>query len=298
MRASLYVAVLMLVGKLAAYWLTKSTAILSDAAESIVHIVATSVAAIGLWYTHQPSTSKHPYGYGKVAYFSAGFEGAMIFIAGLSILFIAVRNWIIGPQLQQLGIGLSITAGLCLTNLILGMYLIRVGKRHNQLILISNGKHVMTDMVTSLGVLVGIALVLLTDQLWLDPAVAIVIGIHILLSGGALLRKSFLGLMDEADPEIHKIIVSVMDGAVSRKEVSIYHELRHRCSNDMIWIEMHMLMDSDLPLHEAHSKVTAIEHLIEKELPAYQVFITTHLEPWTHDQAHPEGHIEPGKPIS
>ncbi len=295
MRISMYVAVLMLFGKITAFWLTKSTAILSDAAESVVHIAATGAAVLGLWYTHQPSTHKHPYGYGKIAYFSAGFEGAMIFCAGLSILFIAIKDWIIGPQLQQLGIGLSITAALCLINLLLGLYLIRTGKKHNQLILVSNGKHVMTDMYTSLGVLLGITLVALTNQLWLDPAVAIIIACQILFSGGSLLRDSFHGLMDKADAKIHALIVDTLDNAVAEKEISAYHELRHRCSNDMIWIEMHILMEGNLPLHQTHQSVTEIERKIQNKLPTYQVFITSHMEPQTHEEAHPEGHIKPGK---
>lgn len=149
MTSSLLVAVLMLVGKSGAYYLTGSVAIMSDAVESVIHIIATSVAAFGLWYSMRPADANHPYGHGKIVYFSAGFEGALILVAGVGVIGVGIEGLIAGVELRQLDIGLAITAALALVNLGLGMFLIYAGKKAKQLVLIANGTHVLTDMWTS-----------------------------------------------------------------------------------------------------------------------------------------------------
>ena len=149
----------MLAGKWTAYAITGSTAILADAAESIVHLAATSFAALSLWYSTRPADADHPYGHGKIAFFSAGFEGALILVASLAILWTAILSFVTGPQLANLGVGVVITAALGLINLGLGLLLIHVGKKHNALVLIANGQHVLSDMWTSLGVAGGVLLV-------------------------------------------------------------------------------------------------------------------------------------------
>jgi cation diffusion facilitator family transporter len=231
---SVIVAVLMLAGKCTAFFITGSMAILSDAAESVIHIVATGIAAFSLWYSRQEASKRHPYGHGKVAYFSAGFEGALIMLAAGYIIFVAVRDLIAGPEVQQLGAGLLITGGLGLINLALGVFLVQVGRRRNALILVANGQHVLTDMWTSAGVVAGVGVVWMTGIVWLDPVVAIAMGLNILRSAAGLLGRSLRGLLDAADPRDTQKLLKRLDEAVADGELSDYHQLRHRQSNDIM----------------------------------------------------------------
>ena len=290
MGASLSVAVLMLFGKMGAYFITGSTAILSDAAESVVHIAATGFAGFSLWYAHRPADKEHPYGHGKMAYFSAGFEGALILWAAIYIIYEAVRALIVGHELQQLTWGIAITGGLALVNLALGLFLIAVGKKQNALILVANGKHVLTDMWTSAAVVVGVTVVYFTNILWIDPVVAIAAALNILFSGGGLMYRSFTGLLDRAVPSHTDEIVSILQQGVDEGIIGGFHQLRHRQSNDYVWIEVHMLMPNDMPVRQAHDRVTQIEHRIESAIRGNQVMITSDIEPIDHKAAHPEGH--------
>jgi cation diffusion facilitator family transporter len=290
MGASLGVAVLMLVGKLAAFHITGSAAILSDAAESVVHIAATGVAGLSLWYAHRAADDTHPYGHGKVAYFSAGFEGAMIFSAAAYIYYSSVRALIAGPQLQHLGVGIVITAALCLVNLALGSFLVYTGKKHNAVILVANGKHVLTDMWTSAGVVIGVLIVNVTDILWIDPVCAILVATNIVFEAVRLMMRSFSGLLDEADPVRAALILKTLQDAVHEGRISGFHQLKHREANDVIWVDVHMLVPSRMTTDKAHQIVTEVESAIESLFEKYNVHVTTHIEPDEHDKDHPGGH--------
>jgi cation diffusion facilitator family transporter len=290
MAASLGVAVVMLGGKITAYVITGSTAILSDAMESVVHIAATGFAAFSLWYAHLPASREHPYGRGKIAYFSAGFEGALILSAALFILYEASKALVVGPELRQLSWGLLITATLAIINLILGLSLVSIGKRTNTIILVANGKHVLTDMWTSVAVVGGVALVWATGIVWLDPIVAMCAGLQILVSARKLMRNSFIGLLDRADPEHSDAILDVLKAGMDDGTIVDFHNLRHRESNDVLWVEVHMLMPSSMTTEEAHRRVTMVEEAIRARIAKYQVHVTTHIEPAAHEVAHPEGH--------
>ncbi|MBN2307381.1 MAG: cation transporter [Candidatus Hydrogenedentes bacterium] len=290
MGASLLIACLMLVGKAIAYWLTGSSAILSDAAESVVHIAATGIAGWSLWFSRQAPCVKHPYGHGKIAYFSAGFEGALILSAALFIFYSSIRELLAGPELHQLSLGLAITGALALVNLLLGLFLVRVGRRRNALILVANGKHVLTDMWTSLAVVVGVGIVWATDIVWLDPAVAMLAAANILREAFRLLYRSFGGLIDEADPDKTQRLLACLDDAKAEGRVMGYHQLRHRQSSNVMWIELHVLVPGSVSTAEAHQAVTEVERRIRALFPAYLVQVTTHVEPVPHATAHPEGH--------
>jgi cation diffusion facilitator family transporter len=188
MGASLGIAVLMLVGKIVAYRLTGSAAIYSDALESVVHIAATAIP-------------EHPYGHGKVAYFSSGVERALILVAAVAIGWVAAGALLHGVELQRLGWGVAITGGLGLVNLVLGLALIRVGRQTNAVVLVANGHHVLTDMWTSLGVIAGVALVWATGLDWLDPVVALLLGANIVWTSTRLIREAVRGLMERGDPD-------------------------------------------------------------------------------------------------
>ena len=182
-RVSLAVGFLMLGTKVFAYWMTGSAAILSDAAESVVHVVAVSFAAYSLWLSRKPPDPSHHYGHDKIAFFSAGFEGAMIVLAAFYIVFESIRRLIAGPKLENLGAGALLVLVAGLINGALGGYLVWVGKKHGSLILEADGRHVLTDCWTSLGVLVGRGLTMLTGWLRFDPIVAIFVALNILWMG-------------------------------------------------------------------------------------------------------------------
>ncbi|MGB3542558.1 cation diffusion facilitator family transporter [Rubrivirga sp.] len=286
MTASLVVAVLMLVGKGVAWRLTGSTAILSDALESVVHLAATAMAGFSLWYAAQPPDASHPYGHGKIAYFSSGVEGALILLAAIGIVWTATIDLVRGPEIQQIGIGLLITGGLALVNLVLGLSLVRIGRQTNAIVLVANGHHVLTDMWTSLGVLVGIGLVWLTDLVWLDPVVALLVGVNILWTSGRLIREAYGGLMETADPEATRQVIEVLDRALEDGTIQGFHHVRHRRVNDQVWIEQHLLLPDHLRLVEAHERATQVELAQQAIFPDSRVQVTSHLEPASHD--HPD----------
>lgn len=290
MGASLVVAVLMLIGKIAAYELTGSTAILSDALESVVHLVATAIAGFSLWYASQPPDEEHPYGHGKIAYFSTGLEGALILVAAVAIIWTATVALVEGPEVQRLGLGLLITGVLGLVNLVLGVSLISAGKKTNALVLVSNGHHVLTDMWTSLGVLIGVGLVKITGWLWLDPVVAMILGANILWTSGRLIRGAYGGLMERADAEATRRVVAALDAALSDGLIEGHHHVRHREVNDQVWIEQHLLMPDELTLAVAHERASEVEARQKGLFPGSRVQITSHLEPASHE--HPDGYVE------
>ncbi len=295
---SVLVSVLMLAGKVSAYVLTGSAAIFSDAAESIVHILATVIVAISVWYSLKPADADHPYGHGKASYFSAGFEGGLIMLAAGVIIYSAIDDLIRGPELQQLGLGLGVLVTLTLVNLALGLYLIRSGRRYNNLALVANGRHVLTDMWTSIGVMVGVGLVIITDIVWLDPLVAIGVALNILLTAYQLIRQSFEGLMEKSDDEDTLAILSVLDAAVDQGAVAGYHQVRHRQTGSQRWIEYHLLFEGDVKLAAAHSASHDVEEELDRVFPEDDVVVTAHLEPAAHDKAHPRGHVEPDDPLT
>ena len=298
MMASLAVSFLMLAGKLVAYFVTGSAAIFSDAAESVIHLMATAFVGFSLWYAVKPADTGHPYGHGKIAYLSSGFEGGMIFIAALTIMYTAGHALVVGPTLQKLGTGLLLIGGLTLINLVLGLYLIRTGRQHNSLMLIANGRHVLTDMWTSLGVLVGVALVWLTDIVWLDPVVAILVGLNLAWTGLKLISQAYDGLMERVSDADSQALLAELDAAVQAQTIRGYHQVRHRRVNDQVWIEYHLHFSNHLSLAEAHARSHAVEEAVIALFPKDQVIVTAHLEPEAHDDAHPDGHAEPADPLA
>ena len=295
--ASLLVSFLMLAGKVTATYLTGSTAILSDAAESVIHLFATGFAGFSLWYAATPPDPEHPYGHGKIAYFASAVEGTLILLAALGIAWTAVRDLMVGASLQRLDVGLYLIAGLTLVNLALGQYLIRTGRRTNSLVLVSNGQHVMTDMWTSLGVVVGVGLVWITGIRWLDPAVGLLVAANILWTATGLLRRSVYGLLDEADPEATSDLLDELATAVEERLIAEFHQVRHRRSGDQVWIEYHLMFPGDMPIHEAHARSHQVEDRVDALFPDDDVYVTAHLEPRRHDEAHPDEHREPTDPL-
>ena len=288
------VALLVLVGKVGAAWITGSKALLSDALESVIHIAATGIAAFSVWYAQLPPDRSHPYGRERIVFFSAGMEGTLISLAALSILYLAIVDILRGPQVEQLGTGLVITAAMGAINLALATYLIRVGRRSGSLAVEANGHHTMTDVWTSGAVLVGVAIVWATDLVILDPLVAIAAGLHILHTGWRLIRESARGLLGAADPKKAEALRRALDEARTQGLISDYHALRFRTEGHTLWAEVHLLMSGQLTLHAAHERATAVERMMRAALPDAPLRVTSHMEPRAHHEAHPDGHVEAG----
>ena len=196
MRLSLLVGVLMLTGKMTAYLLTGSSAIFSDAAESVVHVVVVAFALFSLWLSTRPAIPQFRYGFERITFFSAGFEGAMIVLAAGSILYNTTQTWRHGLALENLGSGVLLIVAAGVLNAGLGWYLLRTAKRNHSLILEADGKHVLTDSWTSFGVVAGLGLVMATGWKPFDPLVAFAIAANILWSGGRLIWQSLRELLD------------------------------------------------------------------------------------------------------
>jgi len=287
MRFSLVAGVAMLFAKGAAWWMTGSTAILSDALESVVHTAAVAFAAFSMALSTRPADDRFQYGYERISFFSAGFEGAMIMLAGITIVISAIYKWITGLELNQLGTGTLITATAGAANGALGWYLLYTGRKNKSLILEANGKHVLTDCWTSVGVVLGLCLVLITGWKPFDPICAILVGLNILWTGGELIWRSARGLLDYADPELLKELRVQLDRVTTREGLQ-YHELRVRETGGRLLAEVHLLFPFQTPVGEAHGVATRIEAELHSALKE-PLEIVTHLEALEdHHEIHPQ----------
>ena len=269
---SLIIGIGLFVAKMGAYFITDSAAIFSDAAESIVNIFAASMALYSIMLSSKPADESHRYGHGNVEFFSAGFEGMLILIAAIVIIYQAVTDIIAGPQLKSLNIGVVVIASAGIISLALGTYLIRTGKKTNSLTLIADGKHVLTDSVTSIGVVIGIILVIFTDYVILDPIMAIIIALNILYTGYRLIRESVSGLMMETDPLVIKKISNIL--SANRKDHWIdVHELRYWQSGDTVFIDFHLILPYFFTIEQSHKDEKDIDEKLMSEFANSQIKI-------------------------
>ena len=294
MRLSLAFGLAMLIGKTTAYFMTHSAAIFSDAAESVIHVVAVGFAGFSLRLSTKPASSQFLYGYERITFFSAGFEGAMIVVAAIAIVFESMRKWIAGLQLEHVGAGALLVLMAGILNAGLGYYLLRVGRRINSLILEANGKHVLTDSWTSFGVVGGLGLVLLTRWKPFDPLVAIAVAANILWSGGQLVWRSAVGLLDYSDPKAGREIRNKLDAICSELAIQ-YHGVRFRTTGYRQIIEVHLLFPSLTSVGEAHRLATILEERLAAGL-GMPAEVITHLESLEdHADVHRQQHYT-GKP--
>ena len=277
MLVALVVGVIITGSKFAAYWITESAAILSDALESIINIVTSSFALASLTVSARPPDESHPYGHGKIEYFSAGFEGALIILAAGGIFFHGVRQIVAPHPLPSLTWGLLILTVVSLANLALGVTLLRMGKRGKSIVLEADGRHLLTDVYTSAGVVAGLVLVHFSEWNRLDGIVACTVGAHIVLSGLPLVRGAFGGLMDESDPVLLEEICSVL--RKHRQDLWIdIHRLRAKRAGSHIQLDFHLILPRDLPLEEAHKEVKNLERAFGEHF-SEQVDVLIHLDP-------------------
>ncbi|MCX8497404.1 MAG: cation diffusion facilitator family transporter [Akkermansiaceae bacterium] len=277
MNLSLGVAVLLLGAKVTAAVVTGSSAVYSDAAESVVHLLAVGFAAWALRLAHKPADETHHFGHDKVAFLSAGFEGAMIAAAAVLILYEAVRQFTYGVHIGNIGFGVKITAVAALINLVLGVILVRIGKKSGSPLVRANGMHVLTDVWSSVAVLVALALIQWTHWVWWDPIAAVLAALNILRVGFQLIRESLGGLLDESNPVVERQICDLLDRQVHERGLS-YHNLRCRHSGRTHWVEFHLVFDDDLSVGEAHEAATQIEASVA-DLLRPDGRVISHLEP-------------------
>jgi cation diffusion facilitator family transporter len=287
MYLSLLIAGFLLVAKLIGYWITDSAAILSDAAESVVHLFAVVFAAYSLRVSEKPPDDYHLYGHTKISFFSSAFEGVMIILAALYIMWEASHNLISGSAPTRIDFGLWLSAAVLVINLILGFYLLYISKHTGNFILKSNGQHVLTDAWTSAGVFVGLILTHATGWAAWDPIVAIIIALNIMVTGAILLRKSVDGLMDHADPKIADHLANILDQQTSKHHIQ-FHKLRFRDIGGTLDVDVDLLFPDEMSIKEAHEIATKIERVLQKEIFG-KAIITTHLEPIQHHvEVHPQ----------
>ncbi len=260
-RLALLIGILIFAGKLAAYTLTGSSAVFADAMESTLNIVSAGMLILALSIAARPPDPSHPYGHGKVEFLSAGVEGAAITFAALVILVQGVRELIAGPELQNLDIGLALLAVSATANAGLGRYLTRVGRKTHSDALIADGRHVLADVWTSVGVIGGLIVVSLTGWIWADPLIAIAVAIHVAWQGYRLLHDSVAGLMDEADESLIESTTSLLEAARQRSWIDL-HGFRSWRSGARRHIDFHLTVPRYFDVDQIHAIHDEIEALL------------------------------------
>ena len=292
-------ALLTIAIKTLAYVVTDSVGLLSDAAESTVNLVAAVIVLVSLRVASLPPDENHHYGHGKVEYFSAGLEGLMIFIAAAVIIVEAVRRFIDPVPISDVGLGVAISLVATAINLVVGLLLIRAGQRHRSRTLEADGRHLMTDVATSIGVVVGVTMVALTGWLWLDPTIALIVAVNILVVGAKLVSGSVSGLMDEALPQAdHDRIAATLERFAS-DEVA-FHALQTRESGHRRFVSVHVLVPGTWTVQQGHDLLEDIEASVRAELEFCEIH--THLEPLEDPRAYDDVvggiAVSPGVPRS
>lgn len=277
-RIQLWVAILsvvLLVTKLVAYFLTDSVAILTDALESIVNVVAGFFGLFSLYIAAKPRDADHPYGHGKIEFVSSAVEGSMIFIAGTIIIYEAVVNLIHPSTLHQLNFGMLLIGITAILNFAAGSICVRIAKKNNSAALLSSGKHLISDTYSTVGILVGLILINLTDIMWLDSAVAILFSFIILYTGYKIIRTSLAGIMDEVDKTLLIKMVKLLNDNRQPNWIDL-HNLRIIKYGSVLHIDCHLTLPWYLNLVEAHDEVDALIALARKNFgESVELFVHT-----------------------
>ena len=273
---SILTAVATILLKAVAWQLTDSVGLLSDALESVVNLAGAMMALAMISLAAQPPDEDHAYGHGKAEYFSAGFEGLLILIAAMAIGATAIMRLFDPRPLEQVGIGLAVSLAASLLNLVTALILRAAGRRYRSLTLEADAHHLLTDVWTSAGVIVGLAAVSLTGWLWLDPVIALLVAGNILHIAWKLLYSSAQGLMDRAVPDADTLLLQAVFDQYRAQGIE-FHALRTRESGARRFIDVHVLVPGHWSVQHAHEVVEKIEADIRQALP--QSTILTHLEP-------------------
>ena len=247
-----------------AFFLTGSVSILTDALESIVNVVASLISLYSLTVSARPRDHNHPYGHGKIELVSASIEGILISIAGGLIIYESIFRLIHPKELEALDFGLILVAVAGLVNYLLGVLCVRTGKKHQSLALTASGRHLKSDAYSTLGIIIGLGILLLTRWAWVDSAVAIIFGVIIVFTGLNILRSTVSGIMDEADVNLLKKVIVVLY-ANKRENWIDLHNLRIIKYGNILHVDAHLTLPWYLNITEAHEELTAIENIIMKK---------------------------------
>jgi cation diffusion facilitator family transporter len=278
MAATVVIGVLIMAVKFAAYLLTTSNAILTDALESIINVVAGSFALYSLYIASKPKDTDHPYGHGKVEFLSAGFEGGLIVLAGIVIIAKAGYNFFYPPLIDHLGIGIILTAVTGVLNLMMGIYLTRQGNSINSPTLRADGNHLKADAYSSAGLLIGLTIIYITKITLLDNVVAILFGLIIILTGVRTFRESLAGIMDEADYKVIDRIIKILLDNRRPNWIDI-HNLRVIKYGSAYHIDCHLTLPWYLNLMEVHVEMETIASLINEHMGG-EVELFVHPDPF------------------
>ena len=259
-----------------AYALTGSVGLLSEVLESFINLFAALSAYFSLWYSARPVDATHTYGHEKIEYFSSGLEGGLILVAGVGIVWIAIYRFFVHVPLKSMELGIVFALIASLVNLIVAIVLLRAGKKYNSIILEADGLHLLTDVWTTVGVVIGLAIVWATGWELLDPIIAMLVAINIGWTGVGLMRRSFNGLMDHALPEeeqekLRSAVHARLPAGMS------FHALRTRQAGARRFADFHLLVPGKMSVRDAHDLSDQIESSLQTLFPAIEV--TIHIEP-------------------
>ncbi|MGN6195420.1 MAG: cation diffusion facilitator family transporter [Ginsengibacter sp.] len=272
-RILILVAIILFIVKIVAWFLTNSLAILTDALESIVNIVAGFLGLYSLNLAAKPKDADHPYGHGKVEFLSAGVEGSMILIAGFFIIYKAVQSFFYPHVIAKLDFGIYLVAATALVNFILGKICISTGKRNNSLQLIAGGKHLITDTYSTSGILIGLVVIYFTDLVFIDSLIACLVAIIIIYTGYKIVRVSIAGIMDEADEKLLKDFVSLLNQHRQENWIDL-HNMRIIKYGSTLHCDCHLTVPWYLNVNEAHAEIEALASLIKNEFgEAVELFV-------------------------
>jgi cation diffusion facilitator family transporter len=276
--------------KWVAYGWTGSLGLLADAVESIVNLVAALTALASLWYASRPVDPSHTYGHEKIEYFSTGLEGVLILVAAGSIAWYAVGRLMAPQELQSIDAGVAIALVASVINFGTARYLLVHARRSGSIVLEAEGKHLMTDVATSAGVLIGMALARLTNLTWIDPVVALLVGVNITRTGVGLIHRSFDGLMDRALPQAEQDVVRAAIESKLGPDMD-YHAMRTRRAGSRRFVDFHLLVPGALTVEKAHAFASGIEESIRAAAP--DVEVTVHIEPIEDEAAWEDSQLLP-----
>ena len=254
----------LLIVKFTAYYITHSVSILTDALESIVNVVAAFIGLYSLYVSAKPRDMDHPYGHGKAEFVSAAVEGTLIFSAGAIIIYSGVRNLFIAQTLQKIDLGIYLVGATAIINWVLGYFSLQQGRKNDSLALIASGRHLQTDTYSTFGIMLGLVLIIFTGYTWIDGAIAIAFGVFIIYTGYTIIRKSLAGIMDEADMDLLKNMVAVLN--VNRRDAWVdLHNLRVIKYGNILHVDCHLTVPWYFNINQSHEEIDVLGNLIRKD---------------------------------
>ncbi len=258
------IAILLFIIKILAWYLTGSVAILTDALESTVNVIAGLIGVYSLYVSAKPKDLDHPYGHGKAEFISAAVEGTLISVAGILIIYEAVNNLITPQPVHQLDYGILLIAATAVINFVAGIICTKRGKENQSLVLISSGKHLQTDTYSTVGIILGLLLLRVLKYWWIDSAVAILFAAIILVTGYKIVRSSIAGIMDEADVDLMNKMVKMLNQNRRDNWIDL-HNMRIIKYGSILHLDCHLTVPWYLNVHEAHAEIDALSYLVKKE---------------------------------